>query len=132
MKRSAQNIYSPLTYLIYEELKQHVDSDNGISAGKLAGKFGISERTLRHYVSIIRSSPDFEICVTSSNNGYFVCSTKDEFRRHHRRLYAMAFSILKEARAQDKKMGFDGQYKIPLNDFDDFFKAFVEESKEEG
>ena len=126
MTKNTQGAYSPVTYLIYEELKQHIDSENGISAGELAGKFHIAERTLRHYVSII---PDFEICVTSSNKGYFVCSTKDEFRRHHRRLYAMAFSILKEARAQDKKMGLNGQYKIPLGDFDDFFKAVMEEAE---
>ena len=129
MTKNTQGAYSPVTYLIYEELKQHIDSENGISAEELAGKFHIAERTLRHYVSIIRYSPDFEICVTSSNKGYFVCSTKDEFRRHHRRLYAMAFSILKEARAQDKKMGLNGQYKIPLDDFDDFFKAVMEEAE---
>lgn len=116
--------YSPLTYAIYEELKTHIDSKNGISADKLAGKFGISKRTLRHFISIIRSSSDFELCVTSSNNGYFVCSTKDEFKRHHRRLYSMAFSLLKEAREQDKKMGLNGQYKISLDNFDDFFKSF--------
>lgn len=115
--------YSPLTYLLYEELKRHIDSENGISAEELAAKFGIQKRTLRHYVSIIRNSPDFELVITSSNNGYFVCSTKDEFKRHHRRLYSMAFSLLKEARAQDEKMGLNGQYKIPLDNFDDFFKS---------
>lgn len=119
--------YSPLTYAIYDELKTHIDSENGISADKLADKFGISKRTLRHFISIIRTSPDFELCVTSSNSGYFVCSSKDEFKRHHRRLYSMAFSLLKEAREQDKKMGLNGQYKISLDNFDDFFKSFAQD-----
>ena len=126
-KENAGKKYSPLTYSLYEELKRHVDSENGISAQELADKFGISKRTLRFYISIIRNSPDFELVVTSSNNGYFICSTKEIFKRHHRRLYSMAFSLLREARAQDKKMGLNGQYKIPLDSFDNFFKSFVDE-----
>ena len=119
--------YSPLTYAIYDELKKHIDSENGISADKLAEHFGINKRLLRYKVSEIRNSPDFELCILSSNSGYFVCSTKDEFKRHHRRLYSMAFSLLKEAREQDKKMGRNGQYKISLDSFDDFFKAFAQD-----
>lgn len=119
--------HSPLTYAIYEELKKHVDSENGISADKLAERFHIDKRLLRHKISEIRNSPDFELCVVSSNSGYFVCSTKDSFKRHHRRLYSMAFSLLREAREQDRKMGLNGQYKISLDSFDDFFKAFAQE-----
>lgn len=125
-QESKVNKHSPLTYMIYGELQNHIGQENAIKAEELAAKFGISKRCLRHYISEIRTSTEIEKVVTSTNDGYFICTAKDEFHRTNRRLYSMAFSLLKAARSNEKKAGLNGQGKLNdiMTEFADFFEAF--------
>lgn len=128
-KENAGKKYSPLTYALYEELKRHVDSENGISAQELADKFGISKRTLRYFVSVIRTSPDFDICIMSGNDGYWCVSSLDGYKKASSRLYRQAFSILRCARETERKANRHNQGRISdvESQFSDFFKSFMED-----
>lgn len=119
----------PIVYKIYGELKKnHIGRNNAIKAADLADKFGISKRELREHISTIRRSTELEKCVTSTNAGYFVCTSKEEFAQTNKRLLSMAFSLLRAARANEKKAGLDGQVKIALGKyFSETFEAFGSE-----
>lgn len=108
--------HSPIVYRLYDELKKHVGRKNAISAYELSKKFDITERQLRDYIREIRESSELEKCIDACNFGYYVC-TKEESRYVSNRLYAQAFSLLKTARANEKKAGLDGQMKIALGEF---------------
>lgn len=114
--------HSPIVYHVYEELKKHVGEENAVSAEYLCCLFGISSRHLRFIVNEIRNSGELEKVVGSCNRGYFIC-TKEEFARANRRIYRQAFSLLKTARANDRKAARNGQGKIKLGEY---FKVFYE------
>lgn len=115
--------HEDMAYQIYDALCKRVGAENAIAADDLANRFCISERKLRDYISEIRRSADFEKIVCSSNNGYYI-ATEEEADRANRRLYSQAFSLLKTARANDKKAGRNGQMRMQL--FDEFEKKLVE------
>lgn len=119
--------HSPLCIAIYNELLSHVGSDNAISMNDLAACFGVTPRCIRHFLSEIRTSPDFEKVVLSNNDGYFIPRDKFELRRYSKRLYRHAFSALKAARANDAKAAKDGQGVMGdtlISDFARFLEAY--------
>lgn len=116
IKADSVKHHAPIIYQLYEELKSHVGKGNAISAEELSGKFGMTERDLRECISEIRNSTELEKIIGSCNGGYFIC-TEDEFKRSNNRLLSMAFSLLRTARANSRKAGLDGQFKMALGDF---------------
>ena len=109
-------MHEPMVYRLYDELKNHIGKKNAISADELCAKFGIEERKLRDYISEIRRSGELEKVVASSNKGYFIC-TEEEADKANERLYSQAFSLLKTANANEKKVGRNGQMKMRLGEF---------------
>lgn len=119
--------HSPLCMSIYGELLNHVGVENAISMNDLAAHFGVTPRCIRHFLSEIRTSPEFEKIVLSNNEGYFIPSDKAELKRYAKRLYRQAFSTLKAARCNDKKAAMDGQGVMSdkiIEDFTRFLEAY--------
>lgn len=116
----------PITYRVYEILKQYCGKDNPISGANLAAIFGISKRQLRKYIHEIRNSTELEKVIGSSNRGYYICREED-FDEADKRLERQALSTLKVVWANRKKRSKDGQYKLPLGDYyKEIFQAFGE------
>lgn len=122
---------SPLCMAVYDKLKaNHVGRSNAISMENLSAYFGISTRCLRHCLSELRTSPQVEKVILSGDTGYYIASAIEECRKGNRRLYSMAFSLLRCARSNEKKASLDGQAVIDdsiLEDFTRFLKAFGQE-----
>ena len=114
--------HSPIVYHVYEEMKKHVGRENAISGEDLSRAFGITTRHLRYIINEIRNSGELEKVIGSCNAWYFIC-TKEEQSRANLRIYRQAFSLLKTARANDKKAAKNGQGKIKLGEY---FKEFYE------
>lgn len=106
----------PIVHHLYEELKQHVGKQHAISADELCRKFGIDERKLRDHIREIRRDSEAELVVSSSNKGYFICTT-EEMAKANERLYRQAKSLMKTVHANEKKIGKTGQMKMLLEDF---------------
>lgn len=116
-----------LTDDIYDFLvKNSVGMENAISAKELSCKFNISERRLRMLIRDIRTAEKYEKIIGSSNAGYFLCKDKDEFKRANCRLYSEAFDLLKTARTNERKAGYDKQMKIDLEDIDTYGTKEIE------
>lgn len=119
--------HEPIVYEIYEFLKGFVGEENAISARDLAAQFKVSERGLRDIVSTICKSTELERTIGSSPRGYFICRDKQEFERVNNAIYSAAFSLLRRARANEKKAGLEGQGKLKLGKFyKDYYEAFGE------
>lgn len=117
----------PITYRVYNFLKGYVGEENAISARDLAAQFSISERQLRDVISTICNSTELERTIGSSPRGYFICRDKEEFERVNNAIYSAAFSLLRRARANEKKAGLEGQGKLKLGKFyKDYYEAFGE------
>ena len=101
--------------MIYDELKEHVGRENAIRAEELAEKFGMGERQLRDHIREIRRDAEAESVVASCNQGYYIC-TREELAKANERLYSQAFSLLKTANANEKKVGRSGQMKMRLDE----------------
>lgn len=126
-KENTAKKHSPLCVAIYGELLNHVGVENAISMNDLAACFGVTPRCIRHFLSEIRTSPDFEKVVLSNNDGYFIPRDKFELRRYSKRLYRHAFSALKAARCNDAKAAKDGQGVMSdkiIEDFTRFLEAY--------
>lgn len=116
----------PVTYRIYEALKQHCGIENAISGADLSAMFGISKRQLRTYIHEIRNSTELTRVIGSCNAGYYMCREED-FEAADKRLERQALSTLKVVWSNRKKRAKDGQYKIPLGDYyKEIFEAFGE------
>ncbi len=114
----------PITYRIYDYLKQFIGKENAISGADLANHFGISKRQLRTHIHAIRNSTEFTHIIGSCNAGYFMCREED-FDETDKRLERQALSTLKVVWANRKKKAKDGQYKLPLGDYyKEIFEAF--------
>lgn len=120
--------HEPIVYQLYDYLKENcVGEENAIQGRDLAARFKISERGLRDYISVIRTSDELRKVIGSTEKGYFVCKSKEEAERANKTFWSTAFSYLKVARAQEKKAGLDGQYLIPLgNYYKQVYEAFGE------
>lgn len=130
MDENTAKKHSPLCMLIYYELvSNHIGADNAIGMNDLAAKFNVSARTIRHFLSEIRTSADLEKVILSNNDGYFIPRDKSELRRYSKRLYRHAFSALKAARCNDAKAAKDGQGVMSdkiIEDFTRFLEAYGE------
>ncbi len=127
-EKEKQPKHSPLCMAIYGELLNHIGVKNAISMNNLAALFNVTPRCIRHFLSEIRTSTtDFEKIVLSSDSGYFIASSNAELRKYSRRLYGMAFSLLKCARANDRRASKDGQGVMSdkiIEDFTRFLEAY--------
>lgn len=127
MNEKNKPTHSPLCMAIVDKLKsQHIGSQNAISMKDLSEYFNVSERTLRYFIREIRQAQDIPLTIGSNNDGYYIC-TKEDFKKSNRRLYSMAFSLLKSARSNSRKASLDGQGVIDdsiLEDFTHFLQAF--------
>lgn len=130
MRENTEIKHSPLTYAIYNKLhNDHAGQVNAISADDLAAHFGIDKRFLRLKIHEMRDSNDFELCIMSGNGGYWVAASRDEYKQANKRLYRQAFSILRCARANERKASKHNQGRIIdfETEFADFFKSFMED-----
>lgn len=107
----------PIAYKVYDFLKGFVGEQNAISARDLAAQFALEERQLRDVISAICKSTELERTIGSSPRGYFICRDKEEFERVNNSIYSAAFSLLRRARANERKAGLDGQMKLKLGKF---------------
>lgn len=116
----------PIVYRIYDALKAHIGKANAVSGTALSEQFGISQRRLRMYIHEIRYNPELSKVVLTCNKGYYI-PLQGESIKDINRLYSQAFSLLRIARASEKKAGLDGQYKLKLGEFyKDYVQAFGE------
>lgn len=115
--------HSPLTYLIYDEVKNHVGRANAISAEALSDMFGISQRQLRKHILAIRRSGELEKVIGSANGGYYVC-TAEEVEKAINRLIHASKNMLKTASVMAKKAERNGQYK--MKELGKYFKDVYE------
>jgi hypothetical protein len=115
--------------ILYSYLKaNHLGKENGISKPLLAQKFNISERVLRKLTKTINENTDFEKIVSTTHCCY-MCNTKEECEKTIKNTYRVALTLLKKAKAMEKKVGLNGQIKINLGDQ---YKDFVETFSDKG
>ena len=119
--------HSPIVYRIYDELKNHIGKKNAISGKDLSKIFNISERVLRGYINEITGSLELTRTVGTSNKGYYICSDGKEFDQANARIWKQAISLIKRAKAQEKKAQADGQGQIQVGKYyKEFIQAFGE------
>lgn len=118
--------HEPIVYMLYAYLKEnHIGEENAIPGRDLAARFKITERGLRDYISVIRTSTELRKVIGSSPKGYYVCANKEEAQKSNRTFWAASMSYLMVAKAQEKKAGLDGQYLLALGDYyKEFYEAF--------
>lgn len=118
--------HEPIVYDIYHYLEKNcIGEENAVPGRGLAARFKISERGLRDYISVIRTSTELRKVIGSSPKGYYVCANKEEAERANQTFWSVAYSYIKVAKAQEKKAGLDGQYLLALGDYyKEFYEAF--------
>ena len=118
--------HDSLVYRVYDYLRDnHVGQANAIKGADLAARFGTDRRSLRNIIREIRNSDTLEKLVAGDESGYYVCANAEEYEKANNRLYSAAFSLLRTARANEKKAGMDGQFKIRLGKyFSETFNAY--------
>lgn len=72
---------------------------------------GGNKRELRRICAKINANPEIKGIISTSKSIY-VCRTKSECRRAIETTYKMAFAYLRKARAMEKKVNLNGQYKF--------------------
>lgn len=119
--------HEPIVYRIYDELKNHIGKKNAISGKDLSEMFNISDRVLRGYINKIAGCSELTRTVGTSNKGYYICSNNKEFNQANGRIWKQALSLIKRAKAQEKKAQADGQFQIQLGKYyKEFIQAFGE------
>ena len=94
-------------------LENHHGKENGIKRPELAEKLNISTRTLRLLTKEINTKPTFEKLVSTSHSCY-VCKTKEECVRAIRNTYKVAITLFQKAKTMEKRVGLNGQIKMPI------------------
>lgn len=108
--------HEPLMYRLYDYLKDnHLGRENGIKKPELAKKFDITERELRKLTKEINTSTELEKLVSTTHCCY-MCNTKEECEQSIRNTYRTAITLLKKGKAMERKVGLNGQVKMPLGD----------------
>lgn len=116
--------HKPIIYKIYNEMKCHTGKKFAISGGELSAMFFISQRQLREYIHEICESTELSKIILTCNKGYYI-PLEEEGITDISRIYNQAFSLLRRARALEKKAGLEGQYKLKLGKFyKDYITAF--------
>ena len=114
--------------LLYSYLaSNHFGKENGIKRPELAQKLNISERELRMLTKEINTNPVFEKVVSTTHSCY-LCKTKDECVKTIKNTYRVAISLFKKAKQMERRVGLNGQIKIPIgSDYKEIVETFVEE-----
>lgn len=114
--------------LLYSYLaSNHFGKENGIKRPELAQKLNISERELRTLTKEINTNPVFEKVVSTTHSCY-LCKTKDECVKTIKNTYRVAISLFKKAKQMERRVGLNGQIKIPIgSDYKEIVETFVEE-----
>ena len=108
--------HEPAVYRLYDYLKNnHLGRENGIKKPELAQKLGINERELRKLTKEINTSTELEKLVSTTHCCY-MCKTKEECEQSIRNTYRTAITLLKKGKAMERKIGLNGQIKMPLGD----------------
>lgn len=117
--------HEPSVYRLYDYLKNnHLGRENGIKKPELAQKLGISERELRKLTKEINISTELEKLVSTTHCCY-MCKTKEECEQSIRNTYRTAITLLKKGKAMERKIGLNGQIKMPLgNEFYEIINTF--------
>ena len=117
--------HEPAVYRLYDYLKNnHLGRENGIKKPELAQKLGISERELRKLTKEINTSTELEKLVSTTHCCY-MCKTKEECEQSIRNTYRTAITLLKKGKAMERKIGLNGQIKMPLgNEFYEIVNTF--------
>lgn len=115
--------HEPAVYRLYDYLKNnHLGRENGIKKPELAQRLGINERELRKLTKEINTSTELEKLVSTTHCCY-MCKTKEECEQSIRNTYRTAITLLKKGKAMERKIGLNGQIKMPLGQY---YKEFVE------
>ena len=117
--------HEPSVYRLYDYLKNnHLGRENGIKKPELAQKLGINERELRKLTKKINTSTELEKLVSTTHCCY-MCKTKEECEQSIRNTYRTAITLLKKGKAMERKIGLNGQIKMPLgNEFYEIVNTF--------
>lgn len=117
--------HEPSVYRLYDYLKNnHLGRENGIKKPELAQKLGINERELRKLTKEINTSTELEKLVSTTHCCY-MCKTKEECEQSIRNTYRTAITLLKKGKAMERKIGLNGQIKMPLgNEFYEIVNTF--------
>lgn len=109
-------------YKFLGHLREHcVGKENGCRRTTLANLLGVHERTVRYATKRANEDLGLEMLISTSHSVY-VCNTKEECEQAIRNTYRLAISLLKKAKAMEKKVGLNGQIKINLDD--DIIRTF--------
>lgn len=115
--------HEPAVYRLYDYLKNnHLGRENGIKKPELAQRLGINERELRKLTKEINTSTELEKLVSTTHCCY-MCKTKEECEKSIRNTFRTAIALIKKGNTMAKKVGLNGQIKMPLGQY---YKEFVE------
>lgn len=117
--------HEPDVYRLYDYLKNnHLGRENGIKKPELAQKLGINERNLRKLTKEINTSTELEKLVSTTHCCY-MCKTKEECEKSIRNTFRTAIALIKKGNTMAKKVGLNGQIKMPLgNEFYEIINTF--------
>ena len=117
--------HEPAVYRLYDYLKNnHLGRENGIKKPELAQRLGINERELRKLTKEINTSTELEKLVSTTHCCY-MCKTKEECEKSIRNTFRTAIAIIKKGNTMAKKVGLNGQIKMPLgNEFYEIVNTF--------
>lgn len=120
--------HEPAVYKLYDYLKNnHLGRENGIKKPELAQRLGISERELRKLTKEINTSAELEKLVSTTHCCY-MCNTREECEKAIRNTFKTAIALIMKGNIMAKKVGLNGQIKMPLGHY---YKEFVETFSEE-
>ena len=117
--------HEPAVYRLYDYLKNnHLGRENGIKKPELAQRLGINERELRKLTKEINTSTELEKLVSTTHCCY-MCKTKEDCEKSIRNTFRTAISLIKKGNTMAKKVGLNGQIKMPLgNEFYEIVNTF--------
>ena len=117
--------HEPAVYRLYDYLKNnHLGRENGIKKPELAQRLGINERELRKLTKEINTSTELEKLVSTTHCCY-MCKTKEECEKSIRNTFRTAIALIKKGNTMAKKVGLNGQIKMPLgNEFYEIVNTF--------
>ena len=120
--------HEPAVYRLYDYLKNnHLGRENGIKKPELAQRLGINERELRKLTKEINTSTELEKLVSTTHCCY-MCKTKEECEKSIRNTFRTAIALIKKGNTMAKKVGLNGQIKMPLgNEFYEIVNTFEKE-----
>lgn len=95
--------------------EKHLGKENGVTEQELAIRFGVAKRTVRSWMSGVNNDPTIPRLVSTADACY-MCATNQEGTEAIAKEYRRVVTEIKKLRVMQKKMGLDGQVKIPLGD----------------